>query len=118
MRFLEQAEVSGADRTDNETQELVKAIIANVRERGDEAVLTYERSFSSSTREAIRVSDPEIEETLANVDAETRDLVDRVVDREVPVTLLGSHGRCSRAGRGRSQDHGTPQTGIGIVQAW
>lgn len=40
MQYLKQAEASDADRTDNETQELVKAIFADVRERGDEASTT------------------------------------------------------------------------------
>lgn len=81
MQYLKQVEGSDADRTDNDTQELVKAIIADVRKGGDEAVLTYERRFSNSTRDAIRVSDAEIEQTIADLDSEMRELIDRVVDR-------------------------------------
>ncbi len=81
MRYLKKAERPNGNEGDIETEQLVKGIIADVREGGDEAVLRYERRFSGSKRDTIRVSDAEIEETLAAVDAETRGLIDRVVER-------------------------------------
>ncbi len=81
MRYLKKAEESIADTGDVETKGLVEGIIADVRRDGDDAVLGYERRFSASTRGALRVSDAEIEETLAAVDADTRGLIDRVVER-------------------------------------
>lgn len=81
MKYLKKAEAEIKARGDAETEELVKGIIADVRENGDAAVLTYERRFSRSTRDRIRVSDEEIEQTLSGVDAETRELIDHVVER-------------------------------------
>ena len=81
MRYLKKAEELTGNHGDVETERLVKGIIADVREGGDEAVLRYERRFSNSQRDTIKVSEAEIEQTLAAVDAETRGLIDRVVER-------------------------------------
>lgn len=81
MRYIKRAEKAASSEADAETEQLVKGIIADVRANGDEAVLSYERRFSASTRDRIRVSDAEIEETLAAADTETRELIDRVVTR-------------------------------------
>jgi histidinol dehydrogenase/sulfopropanediol 3-dehydrogenase len=80
MRYLKRAERS-PDRGNAETEEVVKGIIADVRDNGDEAVLRYERRFSASTRDETRVSDAEIEQVLAAVDSQARELIDRVVER-------------------------------------
>ncbi len=81
MRYLKKVEELAANHGDVETEQLVKGIIADVRKGGDEAVLGYERRFSASERDSIRVGDAEIEETLAAADAETRGLIDQVVER-------------------------------------
>jgi len=81
VRYLKKVEELAGNHGDVETEQLVKGIIADVREGGDEAVLGYERRFSASTRDKLRVGDAEIEETLAAADAETRALIDRVVER-------------------------------------
>jgi len=81
VRYLKKAEQPTGQRGDAETEQLVKGIIADVRERGDEAVLRCERRFSASQRDRIRVSDAEIADTLAAADVETRALIDRVVER-------------------------------------
>ncbi len=81
MRYLKKVEDVAGQRGDVETAQLVKGIIADVRAGGDEAVLGYERRFSAVNRDKIRVSEADIEETLAAADAETRGLIDRVVER-------------------------------------
>ena len=71
----------GQDGAVAETEAVVRQVIADVRSRGDEAIREYERRFSRSDRQDLRVGAEEIEATLAALDDETRALIDHVVER-------------------------------------
>jgi histidinol dehydrogenase len=68
---------------DDACREAVSAIIAGVRQYGDEAVLNYTRQFDAPemTLERMRVSDEELREALTLVDREFLDTLELAIER-------------------------------------
>lgn len=79
MQFLKQAN-STTQMSMDEVSNTVKSIIEDIKLRGDSAVLEYEEKFSSSSR-PFRVTQEEIESSISQLSTETRELIDRVVER-------------------------------------
>lgn len=79
MKFIKKAEDYGVKKT-GEVEEIVKDIIANIRENGDDALKEYEIKFGNSDR-IFRVSEEEIEKCLNEIPDNQKELIDRVVDR-------------------------------------
>jgi len=63
-----------------DVERTVKDIISVVRTEGDAGVKRFEETFGKSFREP-RVGEDEIERTIAELDGDTKALIDRVVDR-------------------------------------
>lgn len=70
-------------QADDACREAVAAIIADVRQRGDQAVLDYTRRFDSPemTMERMRVSEEELHEALSLVDGEFLDTLELAIER-------------------------------------
>ncbi|MEW6595575.1 MAG: histidinol dehydrogenase [Thermodesulfobacteriota bacterium] len=68
---------------DSKCQEAVATILADVRNRGDEAVIEYTRKFDapSLTAEHLRVSDEELRAAFDQVDAEFLDTLEIAIER-------------------------------------
>lgn len=62
-----------------EYESVVSAILADVREGGDEAVLEYCRKFDCKDLTELRVTDAEIEQALNNVSAEYKKMLERSI---------------------------------------
>lgn len=79
MEFLKQTQLY-EESTSDEVETVVKNVISDIRKDGDSAVKTYEKRFSQSERE-LRVSEEEIEQSIATLSPEVKQLIDRVVER-------------------------------------
>ena len=79
MQYLKKADAISSEVTE-ETEQIVKQIIKDVKQEGDEAVKRYEKKFSDSVR-PIRISEEELNEGIASLSDETKRLIERVVDR-------------------------------------
>lgn len=64
----------------DEVRDIVSDVIENVAERGDEAVLEYTAEFDDVDRDTPCLSDDEIREAIARVDAEDKETVDEVIE--------------------------------------
>lgn len=80
MEYLKQSLESQADIKD-QTESLVSEIIKNIRQKGDSAVQEYEKKFSNSKRDSLRLSEEEIERGISSLTYEEKKLIETVVDR-------------------------------------
>ncbi|RKD76348.1 histidinol dehydrogenase/sulfopropanediol 3-dehydrogenase [Sinobaca qinghaiensis] len=79
MEYIKKANDISMEITE-ETENTVKQIIKDVKSSGDEAVQMYEKKFSQSSR-PLRVTEEEMEESIAALPEETKVLIERIVDR-------------------------------------
>ena len=77
---------------DEKAAETVRAILADVRERGDEALFAYEEKFDSTslTAETVRVSEEEFEEAYKAVDPALLSSLRRAKERILEYHMRGS----------------------------
>ncbi len=68
------------DSGEGEVREVVRAILDDVRDRGDAAVLDYTRRFDSDTVSCLRVTEKEIADACAKVDVELMAVIRRAAD--------------------------------------
>ena len=61
-------------------EKIVFDIIADVRARGDEAVLEYTKKFDKADLETLLVSEAEIAEAFASVDAEFLSILEQAAE--------------------------------------
>lgn len=79
MKSIKKA-IEQEQTTSKEVEAVVKEVIANIQKDGDAAVKEYEKRFSQSERQ-LRVSEEEIEASIATLSPEVKELIDRVVAR-------------------------------------
>ncbi|WP_342558200.1 histidinol dehydrogenase [Metasolibacillus sp. FSL K6-0083] len=79
MIYVKQAKSTTATSM-NEVSTIVKDIIEDIKQNGDVAVLKYEERFGSSNR-PFRVTQEEIDNSIAQLSSDTKELIDRVVER-------------------------------------
>lgn len=82
IRIYEYSQVDPAEIFQRETpisrvEEPVAAILADVKRRGDEAVLEYTARFDRCTLDSLKVTEAEIEEALAAVEPEFLEILHR-----------------------------------------
>lgn len=64
-----------------DTEKIVKDIIKEVRDNGDDRVTHYEKKFGKTERAKFRLSDEEVEELISQLNEETKQLIETVVSR-------------------------------------
>lgn len=80
MKYLKQSLESQVDIKD-QTEKLVSEIIKNIRLKGDSAVIEYEKKFSNSNRNSVKISEEEIERSISSLTEEEKELIETVVER-------------------------------------
>lgn len=81
MHYIKRADTSSVSVDRDETRNVVREIIADVRARGDEALREYETRFSQVERPQFRITDDEWERAIASLDEDVKTLVDRSTAR-------------------------------------
>lgn len=80
MKYLKKSSGSEANIT-SQTEDIVRDIVKNIRENGDLAVWGYEKKFSNSVRDTLKVSEDEIEQAISSLNNKEKQLIETVVER-------------------------------------
>ncbi len=65
---------------DIDTEQIVRDIIKDIQQNGDAALKKYEKKFDNSTR-PFKISKKEIDDCLKNINAEHKELIDKIIER-------------------------------------
>ncbi len=76
--YLKRADAPGHD-TDTAVRDAVASIIESVRDGGDDAVRSYTKRFDGVDRDALAVTQEEIDEAAAQLTADERAAIDRTI---------------------------------------
>ena len=74
------SEIFARENISSNVEDVVSEIIANVIKNGDDALLEYSKKFDKAILASLEVSDEEIEEAFASVDAEFVEIIKEAAD--------------------------------------